>query len=519
MKKRKILLLIPFAGLILSGCTFQDGLSWVGEHIYTPVKDWIVNLFNPGKKDEKKEEGGGGGGGEDKPTEDQPEHAGTLADPFTGKDACIVAQKLEQGASTTQRYYIQGEVQSIDSYNASYGNFTFYIEDGFECYRCLKGEARAKYTSEDDLKVGDTVVVNAKLKKWYETSETDDGYIAKINGVDQVSEEKTEPDKINATLAEILATEGSKSQGYVSTATIKSWADNKGAESTTVSEYGNMIITDGEHDIFVYGASGVATDLAWDAVNGEYKMNNSKAFKTNELTKDLQPGDTIQFWGIYFIFTSGSTSTPEMNIIITGKETVPVSSVSFGQIADPIEMELGKASAQVQLEAEVLPANATDKELVWTSGDDSVATVENGLVTAHAEGSTTITATAHDGSGKFATANVHVSQSEAQLDHLVVSGTAKSAYVVGEPYSAEGLSVVAYYNDDSHETIESGVEWSFAMGPDAVTNAAIEHNDTTLTIIATYGGKTGTFEVVVSVEEPSEKTASYNFVNFDGFSK
>ena len=43
MKKRKILLLIPFAGLVLSGCTFQEGwqttTSWLNNNIWTPAKD------------------------------------------------------------------------------------------------------------------------------------------------------------------------------------------------------------------------------------------------------------------------------------------------------------------------------------------------------------------------------------------------------------------------------------------------------------------------------------------------
>ena len=72
MKKRKILVLIPALGLLLSGCTFQEGFAtakhWVGQHMYHPVKDWIDSITGK-KKDEQKpsgEEGGGdeGGGGE-----------------------------------------------------------------------------------------------------------------------------------------------------------------------------------------------------------------------------------------------------------------------------------------------------------------------------------------------------------------------------------------------------------------------------------------------------------------------
>lgn len=47
-----------------------------------------------------------------------------------------------------------------------------------------------------------------------------------------------------------------------------------------------------------------------------------------------------------------------------------------------------------QLTATVLPDNATDKTVTWTSSSTDVATVENGLVTAVAAGEATITATA-----------------------------------------------------------------------------------------------------------------------------
>lgn len=57
------------------------------------------------------------------------------------------------------------------------------------------------------------------------------------------------------------------------------------------------------------------------------------------------------------------------------------------------------ANETVQLTATIAPADATDKKITWTSSATTYATVdENGLVTAKASGSATITATTHDGS-------------------------------------------------------------------------------------------------------------------------
>ncbi len=61
----------------------------------------------------------------------------------------------------------------------------------------------------------------------------------------------------------------------------------------------------------------------------------------------------------------------------------------------------------IQLVASVVPAYADDKTLIWSSEDNNIATVDNnGLVTAVAEGATTITATSNN--GKTATCEVTV---------------------------------------------------------------------------------------------------------------
>ena len=72
------------------------------------------------------------------------------------------------------------------------------------------------------------------------------------------------------------------------------------------------------------------------------------------------------------------------------EQEVAVSSVSISQPS--AEMVIGET---LQLKAVVAPSNATDKEVVWASSKQSVASVsESGLVSALSEGSSTITATA-----------------------------------------------------------------------------------------------------------------------------
>ena len=79
-------------------------------------------------------------------------------------------------------------------------------------------------------------------------------------------------------------------------------------------------------------------------------------------------------------------------------------------------IELNQTSAgmtegeTLQLTATVLPEDATDKTVTWASSDEAVATVDqNGLVTAVAPGTATITATTIDGSDLSTSCEVTVS--------------------------------------------------------------------------------------------------------------
>ena len=65
----------------------------------------------------------------------------------------------------------------------------------------------------------------------------------------------------------------------------------------------------------------------------------------------------------------------------------------------------------MQLTATILPSNTTNKTVIWTTSNSSIATVDdNGLVTAIAPGSVTITASTADGTNLNATCNITVKQ-------------------------------------------------------------------------------------------------------------
>ena len=75
---------------------------------------------------------------------------------------------------------------------------------------------------------------------------------------------------------------------------------------------------------------------------------------------------------------------------------VPVESISLN-----ITNKAIKIGETVQLTAEILPENATNKKLIWSTDDEKIATVnQEGLVTAISTGETMITVTTEDGKKK-----------------------------------------------------------------------------------------------------------------------
>ena len=77
---------------------------------------------------------------------------------------------------------------------------------------------------------------------------------------------------------------------------------------------------------------------------------------------------------------------------------VDVESITLSQTS--ATLELGES---LTLTADVAPVNATDKTITWVSDAEGVATVEDGVITTVSPGTAHITATAHDGSGVYAT--------------------------------------------------------------------------------------------------------------------
>jgi len=104
-------------------------------------------------------------------------------------------------------------------------------------------------------------------------------------------------------------------------------------------------------------------------------------------------------------------------ITVTCKKNIPVTAVTLNLIFLPLTV--GETEI---LTPTVLPVDATNKEILWTSDNPIVATVVNGLVIPHVEGTATITATTLDGN-KTAGCNVKVYKYvEGEPEMVIVEG-------------------------------------------------------------------------------------------------
>ena len=134
------------------------------------------------------------GGGDDPVTPGTPEGDGSLENPFNATAAYQTAAALEADKVTEAFYYIKGFIKEIANVDTgTYGNANFYIvdkKDGnteqFYCFQVmyLNGE---KFTSADQIKAGDEVVVYAQLVNYKgntpETNGKGSGFIYSLNGV------------------------------------------------------------------------------------------------------------------------------------------------------------------------------------------------------------------------------------------------------------------------------------------------------------------------------------------------
>ncbi len=186
----------------------------------------------------------------------------------------------------------------------------------------------------------------------------------------------------------------------------------------------------------------------------------------------------------------GSGKTGTCTITVTGGTVTPtkVSKVTLNEEAITVA-----AGGTAQLTATVEPYDAADKSVKWTSSKTSVATVdENGLITAVAAGSATITCASNDG-GASATCTVTVVQSVTGItvtptSAVVTPGGTISLAVSVSPSDASNKNV-GYQSSNNAVAVVSntGVVTGVAPGTAVITVFSADNTSIRATCTITVG--------------------------------
>ncbi len=161
----------------------------------------------------------------------------------------------------------------------------------------------------------------------------------------------------------------------------------------------------------------------------------------------------------------GSGVSDSCTITVSG--TIPVSSVTLNRSS--ISLEKGECYS---LSATVCPTNATNDNVNWTSSNNNVATVCDGVITAISKGSATVTATAADGSGYCDCCTVTVTESILVSSIILTKETGKmtvgSSFLFEAkvcPTNAECTDISWSSSDESVIQINQNSGLAYAVSP------------------------------------------------------
>jgi len=162
-------------------------------------------------------------------------------------------------------------------------------------------------------------------------------------------------------------------------------------------------------------------------------------------------------------------------ITIEVKNYTPLTGLSISPSTVSVETE-----RTTQLQAEYIPADATNKDITWSSSDDAVAMVDhNGLVTGISEGTAIITAISEEGSF-VGTSTVTVVPRYTAVEDISLPATAKM-------YSNDSISFTAIFSP--RDATNQQLRWESSDPSLATvdqTGRVYAGNDTGLVTITAY---------------------------------
>jgi len=198
--------------------------------------------------------------------------------------------------------------------------------------------------------------------------------------------------------------------------------------------------------------------------------------------------------------TSSQNGAWQVGARVYSTQVIPVSSISVSGEGGSSSITTDKG--HLQLSATVLPANATNKSVVWsiTNGTGQATISAGGLVTAISDGSVIAKALAADGSGVFGTITISLSNQIVPVTGITVTGAGGASIIATD----NGTLLLTATITPSNAT-NKNVTWSITSGNAFATISsdgtvtAIDNGSVTATATAADGtGVTGSLTIIIS---------------------
>ncbi|MCI8272484.1 MAG: Ig domain-containing protein [Clostridia bacterium] len=223
----------------------------------------------------------------------------------------------------------------------------------------------------------------------------------------------------------------------------------------------------------------VPTILPENAENKKLTWSSSKpeiaTVDENGIVVGIALGDAV----VTATTTDGSNLSTKCNITVK----IPVTGISLDKTS--AKVEIGK---KVTLIATVLPENATNKNLTWSSSNTNVATVSNtGIVTGVANGTATITATSSDNKTIKKTCSVQVTEESNWEELAKIAKTISKSGISSETKTATGTT-----DDGIDYSITVGDIFKVKYGTEVVRVRVLGFNHDDLVNKSAYAGQTST---------------------------
>ena len=308
----------------------------------------------------------------------------------------------------------------------------------------------------------------------------------------------------------------------VGSATITATAN----DGSNASGNADITVTDGSQPPVTVAVTGVALDqssasmIVGDTLTLTATVSPSDATdQTVTWTSSDETVATVDSNGVVTALTAGSATITVTTTDggFTASVDVNVTEPSVTVMVTDVILDQTSASVAVgntlTLAATVSPSDATDQTVVWSSSDETIATVVNGVVTGVAAGQVTIIATAHDGGGAVATAVITVTDTTANIAVTGVSVSPETVpLTVGDTANLTATVTPADASDKSVTWTSSDTGVATVDSSGMVT--AVAAGTATITVTTTDGGKTASAAVTVLAKVvPASPVPMYRIFN------